>query len=307
MSLKYFPQSRRNCVQNRALRCIWSAWLTLFPTLVAAGPSATSGALIVNGPRMGNTIRAGLTLENPGGGRLFCLLADGGMLSLGPGEKLEIPVPGKLRPDFFLASKKSLGRFRKDTQRLEIALYRKYGGLALPDTVEGELIYPVGACLLESPEAFKWQRLGSGAARFQLLPRNGNAPLLSVETGDSLLGRSRFENLLKSGRKYHWRVQQEGQRFESWFSLLDERKLPVLSDRLQALATAELADSLLGDNEFGWLVVRVAALCELSLYYEARAAIREESGQAEDESGELRELLVQVRRLQRYGYLIGKP
>ncbi len=36
-------------------------------------------------------------------------------------------------------------------------------------------------------------------------------------------------------------------------------------------------------------------------------AIREQSGQAEEGGGEFRELLVQVRRLQRYGYLLGKP
>ena len=307
MLSEYFPRMPYISVQRRAVHCIWTAWLFLAPALAVARDTPTPGAVIVSGPQMGKAVRAGGTLNNPGERRIIILLLDGGMTSVQPGGKLEIPPSRPGRSDFFLSAKKSLGRLGKNSKRLESALRVKYGSPALPDTVEGTLVYPVGACLIETPEAFKWQHQGTGATRFELFPRGGNASLLSVETGDSLLGRKRFETLLKPGRSYHWRVEQAGKRFESWFSLLDERKLEPLSDCLQGLAAAEAADPSADRNSFGWLVVRVAALCELSLYYEARAAIREQSGQAEDGGKELRELLVQVRRLQRYGYLIGKP
>ena len=307
MLSEYFPKVPYIFAKMRGVRCTWTAWLFLAPALAAAGDTPTPGAVIVNGTQMGKAVRAGIALNNPGERKIFILLKDGGMLSLEPLEKLEVPAAAKSRADFFIGAKKSLGKFRKAGQSLESALRRKYGGLSLPDTVEGTLVYPVGACLIETPEAFKWQRQGAGAARFELFPRSGNDPLLRIETGDSLLGRNRFETLLKSGHGYRWRVEQDGKRFESRFSLLDERKLQALSDCLQALAAAETADPSADRNSFGWLVIRVAALCELSLYYEARAAIREQSGQAEEGGGERRELLVQVRRLQRYGYLLRKP
>ena len=118
------------------------------------------------------------------------------------------------------------------------------------------------------------------------------------------IARGRFEKLLEKGRWYGWQVRLGDSTQASCFSLLPEDELTGLSDRLAALAEAEKQDPSAGENVFGWLALKAGWLAGNFLYYEAQAAIMEAGPGERMPAGRLRELLVEVRRLQRYSHLL---
>ena len=120
-----------------------------------------------------------------------------------------------------------------------------------------------------------------------------------------------FGNLLAPGRLYRWSVGAPQRADTTWFSLLEAESMIPLSEQLAILDRLEGLDPD-DRNNHGWLVLKTAVLCRLGLYYEARAQIlariKEKSTArcASTSTGDLYSLLRQVRKLQRYGYLLRK-
>ncbi|MFH1068692.1 MAG: hypothetical protein V1794_03630 [Candidatus Glassbacteria bacterium] len=272
------------------------------PVRKVADP-ANAGALVVTGKDTGRLLAPGAIFYNHSAeiqyvcdcaGRMKAVLPDSQYRPPGVSEK---SIPG------FAGIAGSLGDYGLRKKRLEKLLARMSGrGEEVADTVEFFLVYPVGARLVEAPEAFRWQ--GTAEVAFSIYPVSGGEPVVQTTVADSLFERGRFEKLLEKGRWYGWQVRLGDSTQASCFSLLPEEELAGLSDRLAALAEAEKQDPSAGENAFGWLALKAGWLAGNFLYYEAQAALLEAETRGGMYVGRQRELLVEVRRLQRYGHRI---
>jgi len=278
----------------------------LFRTISPGEIFCQDAAVVVSGSdgfEMGRVLEEGQTVRNSkGGDDLFVLLATGRLERIAPGERLIVPQGLKPRAWFFDSLSRALSELHIKQAQLQAALRRIYPNSAPPDTVEDFLVYPVGSALLDVPTAFKWQARGSEVS-FRLYEDSIREPVLErFISGDSLDGSS-VADLLKPGRSYCWVVSSQERSDSSYFRVLDERELDTLSARLEALGTLEELEfqtqAGMG-KKFGWLVLKVSMLCEVSLYYEAREAIRNSLERPGIPAGRALKLLSQVRMLERY-------
>ncbi|MEA2063701.1 MAG: fibronectin type III domain-containing protein [Gemmatimonadota bacterium] len=290
--------------------------LLFVPGTGAVSSASGAGAVVVSGGgrlAMGAALEPGQTIHNTGALPVFVLFSTGRLERVEPGKVLEVPGKAGAGDCFFGPVKEALAGFHSMCGQLEKVLAEKYPESVPPDTVEGALVYPIGAALVEVPDAFKWNLGDNGTTRvrFELTGEQEEKPILERNVQGGKLERSLFESLLQPGTRYHWQVADSGGTFATWFSLLADDRLKALSENLAALDRLEGLDPD-SANCRGWLILKVAVLCREKLYYEARAQVRARLSQAtargcrEDYGTGPEGLLRQVRRLQRYGHLLQK-
>jgi hypothetical protein len=252
----------------------------------------------------------GKKLRNTGKKPLFLLLSTGRLERVKPGASYKIPEGLAPRAWFFSPVSAALEDFHEKSSRLKTILDKNFPGSEPEDTVEGTLVYPLGATVVESPEAFKWHTEGRREVNFELCEENGGETLFKKNLRVDRLNSEEFGHLLRPGRLYRWSVGTVQRADTAWFALLEVEKMIPLSEQLAVLDRLESLDPDNG-NSYGWLVLKTAVLCRLGLSYEARAQILariNNQGTARhaptgaDEN--LYNLLRQVRKLQRYGHLL---
>ena len=259
--------------------------------------------MVVTGERTGRLLAPGERFHNQTGHSQYVLDCRGRLVRIKDESEYRAAGSSPQTAPWFAEVAGALSAYRARTMRLEKLLARMAGGGEQPaDTVESFLVYPVGARLVELPDAFRWQ--GLAPVIFSIFPADSGGPLVVRSVEDSLLDGRSLEGLLEKGRWYGWRITSGDSSFSSSFSLLPESDLTGLSDLLLAISEAEAADPLAAVNAFGWLALKAQWLAGDFLYYEARAVIREAEQKAGIPAARLRELLVEVRRLQRYAHLL---
>lgn len=230
------------------------------------------------------------------------LLSTGSLIAVPKGNRYHIPAGMKPRAwyfDYTLDALKSMeAKWDNLVQDLELR-FPDTRISTLPDTVEGRLVYPIGAAIIEIPDAFKWN-LDEKPVDVSINEGHEPEPVFSVQTyADSIL-RPQFVDLVKPDRIYTWRISGAESTDSTWFSLLSEDELFDLSDQLSVFERVEELDGS-PEVKFGWLVLRVAVLVQRNLYYEARAQIRKFREDNPDADKRVDKLMRKVRMIQRYG------
>jgi len=323
------PETREKisstCRASVLALCLWLVLSGGLAGLLSAAPAVVvAGGAGDKSLETGLAVESGRHLKNKGASPLFLLLSTGRLERVEPGSPVRIPDEPRPRAWFYDSIAAALQDFHKKHLRLSSILKKKFPDSEPPDTVEGTLVYPVGATLVELPEAFKWHPEPGARVQFELARAAGEAALLRTVVGGGRLDMESFESLLLPGVRYRWVVAARERTDTSYFSLLGANELIALSERLTALDRLEELDPDSG-NSYGWLVLKTAVLCRLELYYEARAQIlfrmkqkaaeRSALSGSNDSRGgsrtapartdeDLYDLLRRVRRLQRYGHLL---
>ena len=283
--------------------------ITLLILLIAASTTLAftpdPGAVIVfsDSPdySSGQTFAEGSRIRNDNG-ETAVLLSTGSLIVLPPKTNLRVPVGMKPKAWYFNYTLNALNGLDSKWNNLKIDLDKRFAGVAfvaLPDTVEGRLVYPIGATVVEIPDAIKWN-LKEKPVEVEIRENTGMETVLSLETrGDSIL-RPVYVDNIQPETIYSWRVITDSRIDSTWFSLLPENDLLELSDQFSVFERVEELDKS-PEIKFGWLMLRVAVLVQRNLYYEARAQIRKFREDNPKTDPRVEQLIYKVRMIQRYG------
>ncbi|MCE5270730.1 hypothetical protein LLH00_05545 [bacterium] len=278
-------------------------WLIALCLLAAARLSAGAPAAVaVCGPELhsGQVFGSGETVANAFGApaEAFLFTPDCRMLVLAPGLTQRLPEAAAAPDSLFGLAVEALGWFEGRYARLIQSLSPEQ---AEADTVEAFLVYPLGAVLLDIPEAFKWQG-DSLECRFTLRKEGKRRALYSLSTRDGRVKSAQYDSLLQLGEVYRWSVHGPEAADSSWFGVLDDNGLVELGALLERLESLEQSDpGPDGKVPFGWVWLKVALLSRRGLYYEARSVVRTRRELYPEDTALCDSLLHRVRLLQRRG------
>lgn len=268
-------------------------------TMLKAG-DLSPAAVAVCGPgaRGGQVFAAGESVSNPFGstGELFVLKSDFRMLHLIPGVTIGLPGKPPSPDSLFSQAVEALSWF----ERVGAALDSLPEAKAAPDTVEGFLVYPLGAVLLDIPEAFKWQG-DSLESEFILYTYTDRNAVLKLNTREGRVRRGQCENLIQPLVRYGWKAVSPAHRDSSWFEVLDDSGLMELGALLERMESLERRDTQDEDRPFGWTWLKAALLARRGLFYEARALVRTQRELVPEQAAACDILLRRLRLLQRLG------
>jgi len=279
-------------------------WLAALCLLAAArlDAAATPAAVAVCGPEIqcGQVFISGESVANVFGApsEAYLFTPDCRMLVLAPGLTQRMPEAAATPDSLFDLAVEALGSFESRYSQLIDSLSPEQAAV---DTVEAFLVYPLGAMLLDIPEAFKWQG-DSLKCGFSLRKEGERRALLNLSTRDGRVRSAQYDSLLQLGQVYRWSVSSPSEADSSWFSVLDDRGLVALGALLERLESLEQGDAGPdGKVPFGLVWLKAALLSHSGLYYEARSVVRTRRELYPEEAALCDSLLYRVRLLQRRG------